>query len=271
MCENEKEILIEELIKRIYDFPLMSSEYRETKKRLEKQLQAYPNFNKSIICFPTKFNYFTNYKIVENNDLLQTRGLRKVRQGPFIDTVFFSDSISFLEDERFDCLKRYQVEYTPTYKQLVVAAYITDGQNIILLDSHKGRVQGYTMIQGHVDFDKSCYLRSQFEFLHDNILREMNEEIKIENDAKLVIPEYPNYYFSGNKTLSQLEHFGIVYQIKVPNVESIKIVSNEPEKHDIVCLDIFKLNEYKDKLDEWSINIIQDLNNKITQNYLNLK
>jgi predicted NUDIX family phosphoesterase len=113
------------------------------------------------------------------------------------------------------------------------------------------------MIQGHVDFDKSCYLRSQFEFLHDNILRELKEEI--DTTMYLEVPQYPKYYFSGNNTLSQLEHFGIVYEIKVPNVRIMDIKSGEPDKHDIIYLKLSDLKKYENKLDDWSIVIINDI------------
>lgn len=177
--------------------------------------------------------------------------------------ILFSNHYSFLEDNRFVIMQRKYFEYNPRFKQLVVAAYITDGTDIMLLrtnDSSDNRIQEkITLIQGHVDFDENAYIMSQEDFLLSNIKRELFEELQVKDAFRGEDMEFsiiPRYYINDMEDFIGLEHFGIIYEINVPSVMELSkmLESGEKDKHNIYCTRIEQLENIntKGKLDRWT-------------------
>lgn len=157
----------------------------------------------------------------------------------------FSKEFSFFDTSDYEFIPRYSAEYNLFRQQIVVAALVTDGDNLLLLKTKPGATRiddRITMIQGHVDFSAGAYSMTQNEFLRQSTAREFGEEINTPDDFTFTfeIGEDPLYYINLNTTTTELEHFGVVYEVRVASVPNIveRVTSGEPEIHDVVSVNL---------------------------------
>jgi predicted NUDIX family phosphoesterase len=177
----------------------------------------------------------------------------------FGEIGFFNNTMTFK--------KRSDVEYDVRYRQVCVGSLITDGFNIICLKTNdRGRLPNmYTLVQGHVDFDKSAYTTSQVDYIKGNAMRELYEEIDLVNptpdELLLGVPFnssiYPDYFLNTKRTLTNLEHVGFVYILRVADCkEAINLItSKEPNKHEVVLLPL----EPTLGMDNWLELVVTDI------------
>ena len=254
---------LKQLEQQLYEFPIDSEQHSDIQKKIEELLKSHGGkYDKFVLCFPNVRHpfYFVNCEKDQDDELLEWAsdhlGVEKLESEFDEKAQLFSQQKTFVADPKFTAIPRYQAEYNLKFKQIVVCSYITDGRNVILLHTKKGgqtRIEDrYTMIQGHVEFDRRAYIVSQYQFLFENALKEFHEEIK--TDMKLPFPFKPKFFVSTRNNHIDLEHFGVVYEIFVPDAEKVyeRLTSGEEYKHSVVMFNIFE--EYEEnvsKLDAW--------------------
>lgn len=266
--EEKSQKSLEELEQELMTHPIRTMGYTNVKKQIEEIIKDRHEYNKYLICFSNKMGWGRLFKEANEQELSDMNDITDHNDIELIDSGLpFSETKTFIEDKRFSFIPRYEAEYDVAISQLAVACYITDGENIVLLYPTKGRIHDlYTMIQGHVDYDQSCYFAPQLDFLHMNIIRELSEELDTgDMQCSFILPREPKYYINTNKSIVDMEHFGIVYEIRVPDVEDLmkSIKSGEPDKHSIVSLKLSDYDEYSNKLDTWSNLVICKLTGRI--------
>jgi predicted NUDIX family phosphoesterase len=262
---TDSEVTFEELVSRLYKYPVASINYIAIRQEIQKRLTD-EKYNEFLIAFPSMMhgNYSSHPQKKQLDALNYIRGI--VRADNYesglkgIDELF-SSTYSFPETQEFLFKRRRLLEYNPEYKQLVVSAYITDGNYVILLQTGTNgetRIQGkFTFIQGHVDLDPMIYIKSQKDFLLDNLKREFREEIQMTDEvyASQVQAIIPKFYVNDNSNHIGLEHFGIIYEIQVKSCSVLfnNITSGEESKHEIMMFDKWELKNgpLTDSLDSW--------------------
>ncbi|MMZ42145.1 hypothetical protein D1872_36640 [compost metagenome] len=244
----------------LYDHSPSSYEYELIRCTIMSKLQQQPK-------------YFTNVLAVHRSEIAghHMGAIRYISKSS--DMVEyrpkFSKEVTFvhiIDNEDIRILPRWELEYNPSYRQLVVAAFITDGKNLILLkNTVNTRIQNkITMIQGHVDFTPEAYTQTQIEFLYTSIHREINEELKRKggNDPVLVkdsnIPN-PSYILNLSNNFIDIEHTGIVYTIKVDDAVELfsKITTAEEENHEVILIPLNQIHKYEDQFDNWLKPVIE--------------
>jgi hypothetical protein len=137
----------------MYRYPIGSETYNIRKQTIEEELRKSLEYRKYLICFPNKLNQKS-----QQNDLLKDLldlpdfSLVEIQQQRMFDEDIrypgvFSDKQTFLSDSRFVYIERYKAEYNSMFKHLIVSCYITDGDQIILLQSSNERIEGkYSLI-----------------------------------------------------------------------------------------------------------------------------
>lgn len=134
------------------------------------------------------------------------------------------------------------VEYRNDRMQVVVAAIVTDfDDNIVLLRDHsESRHTGcVTLVQGHVSYDESIFTQTANDYLYDQILRELYEEIGFTEDDD-IFGGYPVAIFYDNTNLVSLEHIIVVFNFVVANTKKFVATNNEKHKHDVMAINIEK-------------------------------
>lgn len=275
-------LTLEELTNKLYQFPIDSIEYQMIRLAIQTKLEG-EKYDEYLIAFPSLMN--KDKDLVIDPVINSINGIKRIYREPisrpysvFIydvreDISIFSEEMTFLEDERFLYKQRRELEYNPKFKQLVVGCYVTDGDNIVLLQTKKNgktRIEDrLTLIQGHVSFDSNAYVMSQLEFLRENMIREFEEEVDTKN-LSLYFPIKPNFYINDNRNHIGLEHFGIIYEIRTEpnNFEylSKSFSSNEEEKHSVIVLELRSLIQNQDliyKLDDWAKLVVHELSKEI--------
>lgn len=257
--EPLNELSLEDLIKILYEYPIHSTEFKEIHYWISEKLTD-EKYNELVIAFKSKMHsdYTEMISTSKLDELNNIKGLREIVPDEMFNYLIFSKGESFLEDSRFEILPRRMLEYNPSYKQLCVSTYITDGQHIILLktlsDGDTRIKDRYTFIQGHVVFTPDIYIMSEYDFLKANAMREFHEEVKLTDEAKRSKIEIRDRFFINDTTyFIGLEHFGIVYELYVPNAAKLfkEMSSGEPNKHDVVLLDLAKIDQYDGIFDHW--------------------
>jgi predicted NUDIX family phosphoesterase len=249
---------LDEAVTELYKHPIGSADFKALRGEITGCLKE-PKYDEYIIAFKSKMHE-ANKDRGNDTKQLGLNDMAGIVPAPesynyHQDVSVFRDDITFLEDDRFIMKKRRELEYNPEYKQLVVSAYITDGRHIILLrtgNNGQTRIQGkYTFVQGHVDFNPNAYIMSQKEFLLDGLIREFHEEIK--TDYKIDLNVEPKYYINDRGNHIGLEHFGVIYEIRVKDAQELfaQLTSGEEMKHKVEILDRSKYSEYKEDLDNW--------------------
>lgn len=170
----------------------------------------------------------------------------------------------FLRKDRINVCKRSNAEYSPFHLQLVGGCIITSPSFIAVLKSTSGRLKdNLTMVQGHVDYDPSFVLcRDMTEFIRKNVMRELNEEVKIKGEYLtdvITLSEKPKYVINKYTTLIDIEHIGFIYEATMSDEDIIKLKSNEKDKHEVVIINRETLAEKgKDEFafDSWLSDVI---------------
>ncbi len=170
---------------------------------------------------------------------------------------FMDMSIHDLIDRGFISLEnRRDVEFFSDKIQLVVAVFMHDSENIVLLKTKQPSAvypkSTYTFIQGHVNLiDRSMTLH---QTLCANATREMFEEVTLSGVSCFRItkpfstkPEI----VQTNATAINRSHIGIVLEIS--STYLVEVSSNEEEKHDAVMIKKDDLFQYFYNLCPWVI------------------
>jgi predicted NUDIX family phosphoesterase len=237
---------LSELIKIIYTTEPGTNEYFSIRTEIVEKLKIERNNYEQIICCRSDIVLKGNSKF---------HGISNICEyGDHFTTNYFSDCRTFLENHYFFVKYKLEVEYDPMYKQLCVACFITDGKSIILLDNKAGRLKNkICLIQGHVSFTPEIYVQSEIKALYTNLIRELNEELKIENPELLEISNEPSYIINTSNNFTSLEHVGVIYKIVTTDCDELlkTISSGEPNKHDIVCFYINNDLYNNPRLDDW--------------------
>lgn len=273
---NEYKEELKKLTKELYKYPPGSSEFYDIRFKIEECLENGPDAEK-----------YSQYLIAVRSRIMEEckRSLVSYHKGvggmndKFSSAKYFSRDITFPEDKGFVCLKRSELEFNPFFKQLVVACFIRDETHAILLHSTANQriAEKLTMIQGHVDFTPKAYLLSQIDFLQESIIREINEELKLKDDDRPIVPSLidpnqikPTYTIALSGNHIDIEHVGIVYDIKVANASRLfdRITTAEPENHQVELVELKTLIKGQDtfELDNWFTHILSKIEDEIEAN-----
>jgi predicted NUDIX family phosphoesterase len=265
-----EEITLEKLVEELYKHPIGSYDYQMIRLGIIDKLDK-EKYDEYLIAFPSRMNKEYD-KINEKLEFFNSiNGITRAIQVTETEaTCIFSNELSFLDEpDTFIFERRRFLEFNPTFKQLVVGCYITDGRRIILLRTHKDgktRIKDkYTLVQGHVSFDEYAYIMSQTNFLRENMRRELEEETNW-GDFKLTLPLYPKFLINDTKNFVGLEHFGVIYEIELKEDIFDKVAESlttkEKDKHDVVVLTIYDLrynSEHYRQLDEWMLLVMDKI------------
>lgn len=270
--KDYKDYTLDELVEELYSYPMTSDEFYTIRRAIEENHLTDEKYNEYLFVVPSRMNssYHAHPEKKTLDGFNNLRGIMTIPETVTPDDIsripYFSDTLTFSEDKRFRMLKRNRMEYNPEFKQLVVSAYITDGRHVILLKTGTNgetRIQDrYTFIQGHVNFDKFAYLMPQKDFLTRSLGKELNEEIAIKkegyaefdlNSETSFISVMPKYYVNDSSNHIGLEHFGIIYELKVKDAWALfnEISTGEKSKHEVVLLDLREYKGYRNNLDNW--------------------
>jgi predicted NUDIX family phosphoesterase len=236
-----QEEIVNEIYKKVFDFPRTSMLHikgMELLNHLSKHSQKV-----YILCTPAwgPDNYHINNNFKHGHGIIKESGI-------------FSEFLTFCENEEYIFLTRKEAEYNLRYKQICTAAYIKDMyDNFILLETtDRGRIKSkLTLIQGHVDFTKEAYITNQYDYLRNNMRKELCEEIC--NGEMFDVPARHKYLISTNKDFVCLEHMGPVYEILVDDCTKIidQIQTAEPTKHIVRLVTGKELENSNLVLDDW--------------------
>lgn len=164
---------------------------------------------------------------------------------------------TYLSKYKIHISDRSNAEYNPGLVQYVGASIVTSDKYVLVLESLAGRLKGkYTMVQGHVDYDSSYMYTAVEPFIAKNAYRELIEEVKFKDGTSLPVENMevnPSFFINKSETLIDIEHIGFVYQYKLSDEDILKVVSAEPEKHDVVVIlkEELKNEENTEKFDSW--------------------
>jgi predicted NUDIX family phosphoesterase len=252
---------LQEHIDALYKEASKSDKFKEIRGNIMNLLKVDNKYDERVVSFPSRL--FPGYMGLPGellgplNEINAIRGITKagILESPFNVSPYnkspFDQFVTFEEDPTFVTeLERNILEYNPAFKQLVVGAYITDGNSIVLLntkDTDENRIRGkVTFIQGHVSAnDPDVYILPQEDYLLKQMQRELDEELKIEGGLLRDHTPQLKYLISDSSNHIGLEHFGVIYEIKIPNVKAVKeiIKSGEEDKHEIVMIEMKEFRE----------------------------
>lgn len=245
---------IEELHMEALKYPVGSSNHEYYLNFIKNQLIENPRYKEYVLCFNSGIS--EGYKRDDKYEIL-------FGHNGMYEHIWNSLPLPQLFNGELKILPRWEVEYNKKYKQLCVALIIKQGDKLILLqntDNHR-LANRITMIQGHVDYDKSVYNTGGSDYLKRTIKKELFEEIEGINLSVEEIDNLLNLTCCVNNEFGDfisLEHVGLVFVLNLPwecNVEDI--TSKEPEKHNVT---IMNLNEIKNNIelcDEWLASAIR--------------
>ena len=248
------------LIDNLYDSVIGSKDFEEIQKEIQTILFCLDKkYQEKSIAIPlTNKNEHGHDYFKRLFDLGFTNEESKLSK---YHELFISESKGFLDDSWFVVKPRYELEYNPLFKQLVVVVVIdSDDKRILMLENNKtknNRLPGkLTFIQGHVTFDKGVYKESKMETLTRNAIREIEEEIdtKFLNVCEEKWRDKLRFVgiVNDKNNFSGVEHIGVVFKLSLGNVSDENLLllkSNEPHKHNT----IFEIVENKmDLMDSWS-------------------
>lgn len=270
---EERVETLDNLVEKLYSVPFDTTEYYTLREQIRSKLSENEKYDEVVVCFPSKLNR------QNNNDLNLVKGFINISENIFksgknyfdTDTILrntVSEHETFIESDKYDFLKRNEVEYNPAYKQLITAGFIADDEKILLLQTNdNNRIKNkLTLVQGHLSWGPDIYLRSQTEYLMLNLVREFNEELVItdkDDTTKNSITDLINdilnngsqdlYLIADYSNHIGIEHFGFVYGFKIEGriEDKYNIKSGEPEKHDAVFIKYNELKDHYNSMDQW--------------------
>lgn len=221
----------------IYNYPVNTTEWRDMKMSMENGVKHKKEFSREILCFDSLFFKF-NQKI------------SNIYQNGFVskdECDLFSEDRRFDDNQDIKFVKRYEAEYNPRFIQLSVALVLEDMYNNVLL--LKGRDGKLSFIKGHVDKYDYVYNMSELDYLKENMLRELHEEIKIPHYSDKNV-KHLGYMYLGNTECGR-EHIYSLYKLELDSLMIKKIKSNEPYKHDTAVFSKKSLYDFGYDLDDW--------------------
>ena len=178
--------------------------------------------------------------------------------------------MNVVDDDRFVDVTRGEAENNKKYIQLVVGLILRCNNRYVFMQCKDGMMQGHTtLIQGHVERSKGNTF-GLTSFLRSEMVRELYEEISMWNilpkctDAidiahfqlRLKYVAYNNF----NSSIPSYYHYGFIYDLDL-NEDYEKyfndtwLVSNEPEKNNVIFVDKDKLKYLKNP-DGWTKELI---------------
>lgn len=208
----------------IYVYPYKSEPWNRVKKFLEAKLINKREHDKLLITFKAPCDKECKSEIRELNNRHFI---------PINDSTKIIKDVPFVSDERIMLIPRYKAEYDTHRVQFSVACRIHDNQgNFIVLKRNPKFTDGaYTLLQGHVDYSEEFNSMTEAEFLKLNMIREINEEIKIESCGK-INPVLTGFMYSTDNRVKS-EHIAALFDLELPTDVLFNIVSNEPKKHTV--------------------------------------
>lgn len=216
------------ILKRVYYNEVYSSDVSKCPDRIREE--AYDNTKDEMVLCTTK-EYITSLSQCMN------------------------DTVSNLIDREVLYIEnRKDVEYHSNMIQLVAAAFIHTGKEIILLKTKNESVtypeSSYTLVQGHMNLiDRNMTLH---DTILENMMREIYEEADIPQGTKI---EWMDHVEPVRATMTACNrsHIGFIVQF---NTNATYIKTNEPEKHDVVFINKDDLFKYFYKLCPWVVHCI---------------
>lgn len=167
---------------------------------------------------------------------------------------------------------RRNLEFNPHYLQLVAVSVIYSDTHILLLKTSTSSNQladKYTFVQGHAHFDRRAYTTNIMDYLKYVALKETEEELSMTTQDGSIAPvelsevsEVKIAVYDTANVIS-LEHIGFVTFTEVSQELLTSIVSNEPDKHDVVVVPMDSLTSSGEvqgsatKPDDWTRAIIK--------------
>lgn len=225
---------------KIYDYPVSSYEWRKMKTSIENRIRKRKEYDRYVLCIDS---------LIQNKD---NKILSELYKNKFIskDNIsMFNNDITFMMDKNVHLIERYKAEYDQRYIQIIVACIIYDEFNNYLVLEQNTRAKRTTLVKGHVDFNKNCYHVNELDFLKENMIREMTEELVIPRDFNLN-PVLEGMIYHGTKPKC-MEKMGVLYSQKIPFNIIKKIKSGEPDKHRVVLTTENSLISGRYLLDDW--------------------
>lgn len=237
------------LEERVYAIPYdLSYNFEQNRIHQLKEAGLYDKYNKQLIittyvgtiCNPYNVEDYMNY-VGEITDDIRRDFLNK----NYVHVSYRSD-----------------VEYSPRTQQYVGVVIVTSKNYVLLLEAIEGRLKGkYTMVQGHVDYDSSFVYLPLESFIAKNAYRELIEEVKFEDGSELPVENMnteASFIVNKTETLIDIEHLGLVYQYEMSDEDIVKLVSAEPEKHNVVLMPKAEIHneENMGKYDSWLSSVI---------------
>ena len=273
---------IDELAEALYELPPGSEEYGKIREVIRGKLGVQEKYKASIMVYPSLLHKPPKLDLtLPEVNTLYLRGVGDTqvwneKSALIVEHTIthpFREDTTPLESSIFSFIPRSAIEYNPMFIQVVAALYITDGKNIIVLKTTDAtRIKNkITLIQGHVDYNKDAYLQTESEFVKNAAIRELTEEIdfigdeglKLRDDIIANFPKRPRFYVRTSHNHIDIEHFGAVYEVEVPDVSRIieNIRTGEEDNHQVLAMTIKELFQAKDECDNWLNPIVKNLMN----------
>ena len=181
---------------------------------------------------------------------------------------FMHDRESFYEDDTFGCGRRAWAEYNSGCKQIVVGLSIIAGNNLVLLHNKANNNdvgKSLSLITGHVDFSPEYYTESKHEFLKRNMMREIEEELILE-DINILnrMTKIPRFVMADNNSIPSSNisfyHIGLIYELRLDGMDAEGIKSLIKAKEDGVEVEVYNIKEFNfddhPNVDSWVYSLI---------------
>lgn len=247
---------IDPLIKEIYKYDIGTTSFKENRKKV---LDRFPNLiEDENVVFISNINELYKESFLSNSYLnLYSNGNIAI---PADNSDELFDMANLDEVLQYSFINRQEAEYSGlmevndrSKRHCVVAGLVMDKsrKHIYLLKSLKGRLKNkYTLVQGHMSDRGMEWCREDHlkHIANLNMNKEFQEEVVIKNpeSSTVVIYDPKALIMLSDNKISE-DHIGFLYIITVP--DDAEIVSNEPDKHEVVK---FKKGDIIPNLDTWA-------------------
>ena len=208
---------IDPLVAKIYKYTPGTQIFEENRQKVLEEINFFEKYNELI--------YFTDYKM--------------------------DKEIIPIEEIEYDKFKigvenRNRLEYNgDNFKQLVVGGIVFDvhKKEFYVLKCKGERLSGkLTMVQGHMAFVDDNPDMYDINYANEyNLLKELEEELGLKREEIMDIET--RYCIQSNDNKISSEHMGIISVIYIDtHTLNRELVSGEPEKHDVVKLDMMDIS-----------------------------
>ena len=256
--------------------PIGTSLYVTVKHALEDKLKESDpeKYTKRVLCFGSHHVAFVEglekLPVLQFQHTLQP-GIHELpwdvwnslpdNERPMMPII--NEAFPFTMDGHIRAIPRFKAEYDLRYRQLIAVAYITDGEKVVVLQTNDNNriANRMTFIQGHVEFSSDIYFHTELEYLRLSVLREIEEELIISDKKSLTdaVPELPKFVVNRQENFADMEHYGVVYEVRVDSVDEFlsSVTSGEADKHSVTSISIEDLESHKEQLDDWAYAILE--------------